>query len=109
MLAFIVWLPFEDTQIWSPLFLGAGAALWFGVIWIARHGWRNVIWVSASCGAVAPLLAITLMAVKSGLHAHGFADFTARLVVIAAILVPVGGGVGALVGLAMKKKGKMQS
>jgi hypothetical protein len=115
MLAFIIWLPFEDTQIWSALALGAGAAVWFGANWFAaphhrplsrtigRGGLTNAI-IGAVCGAMAPLLAIALMAVKSGLHAHGFSDFSARQVLIAAALVPVSSVAGALIGWVVIKK-----
>ncbi len=46
-----------------------------------------------------PLFAITLMAVKSGLHGHGFADFTARQVLGVLNLIPITFLVGIILGL----------
>jgi hypothetical protein len=84
MLLFLIWLPFEDTQIWMSAVLGTAA-----VVWLARRlgvglrsaGWPRTLITGAALGLLVPLMTIALMAFKSGLHGHGFADFSARQLV----------------------------
>ncbi len=99
MLAFLIWLPFEDTAVWMDVALAAGGCLWIGGKWMRSSFsiWR-IAFVGALLGAATSLLAITLMAVKGGLHGHGFADFTARQVVEVVNLVPVEFLLGAILG-----------
>jgi hypothetical protein len=84
VIALILWLPIEDTQVWLSAALALMICLWIGLSLFASrfrfaHGLALVA-LGALLGAAAPLLAISLMAFKSGLHGHGFADFTARQV-----------------------------
>ena len=103
MLAFLLWLPFEDTQLWMSAALAADACVWIGMRSAAkfpRTGWRAAA-LGALLGAAVPLLTFALMAFKSGLHSHGFADFTARqvwwLVTAFPFSILVGGLAGALI------------
>lgn len=104
MLAFLVWLPFEDTETWMALALGAGGCLWLGTRWLALRseivGLVRNLTAGALLGTATPLLAIALMALKSGLHAHGFADFTGRQLWEVISLMPFGIVVGSAAGLA---------
>jgi len=102
MLAFLFWLPFEDTQLWMSAALAAGGCVWIGLRAAGkfpRTVWRAVGF-GALLGAAVPVLTIALMAFKSGLHAHGFADFTARQVWWVLTAFPfsilIGGFAGAL-------------
>ena len=105
MLALLVWLPFEDTQMWTALALAAGGCLWLALRWqfAKSHptNWLHHLAAGALLGAAAPLLAVALMALKSGLHAHGFADFTARQLWEVMNLIPLASILGALAGLAI--------
>jgi len=80
--AFILWLPFEDTEIWMSAILALGACIWIALRLSSKQlvNWLTALTFGAALGGAVPLLAITLMAFKSGLHGHGFADFTARQV-----------------------------
>ncbi len=62
--------------------LALGACVWIGlhVFSVQPAYWLPALAIGAALGAAVPLLAIALMAFKSGLHGHGFADFTARQV-----------------------------
>ena len=74
--------------------------MWLGASWLAlRSVTPNLLRslaVGALLGAAAPLLAIALMALKSGLHAHGFADFTTRQLWEVLSLIPLAAIVGAI-------------
>lgn len=107
MLAFIIWLPFEDTQTWMSLALAAAGCLWLGIRWLTIRSQLTSrlgnLAAGALLGAAAPLLAITLMALKSGLHAHGFADFTARQLWEVMALIPVSAILGIIISLGVWK------
>lgn len=102
VLLFLLWLPFEDTQIFFPALLAMDLG-----IWLVLRGWP--LWIRLSDVAVAalsaaawlgslPLLAVALMMFKSGLHGHGFGDFTVSQVQIALYAVPVCALLGGLLG-----------
>jgi hypothetical protein len=92
LLMFLIWLPFEDTHIFFSLALALDLC-----IWLAMRNWS--VWsgldlplamLAASIWlAAVPLIAIALMAFKSGVHGHGFADFSARQVTTTLLAVPV--------------------
>lgn len=90
MLAFLLWLPFEDTQVGITAVLAATGAGWLA---FRLQPWHSVsLWQAAFrggiLGAVFPFMAITLMAFKSGLHGHGFPDFTASQAWLALVALP---------------------
>jgi hypothetical protein len=98
ILAFLLWLPFEDTQIEMIAVLAATGAGWLA---FRLRPWHSVAWWQAAfwgglLGAVPPLLAISLMAFKSGLHGHGFPDFTASQVWLALAALPWSIAIGLL-------------
>jgi hypothetical protein len=103
MLAFLIWLPFEDTATWMALALGATGCAWLWLRWLfsrTQHvGRRRGLAAGALIGAAIPLMVIALMAVKSGLHAHGFGDFTGRQLWSVLSLIPIAAIIGAIVGV----------
>lgn len=81
MFLFLIWLPIEDTHIWASASLAFGAVTLLAVRLFPRtrsSSWLVALALGSLLGAALPLLTIFLMAFKSGLHAHGFADFTVR-------------------------------
>ncbi len=78
LITLLFWLPIEDTTI-----LPAMAFALAGIAWLA---WRRKLALPASAaraaalgatmGLAVPLAALLLMAFKSGLHGHGFAEYT---------------------------------
>jgi hypothetical protein len=97
---FFVWLPIEDTQIWASAFLAFGAVAWLALRLGPRF--RSVSWLGALTmggllGGSLPLLTIFLMAFKSGLHAHGFADFTIRQLSVVLYSMPITIPIGLLI------------
>lgn len=89
---FLVWLPFEDTQLWMSVILALDACIWIGLrvwpVWRRVNNWLFGLATGAIFGAAIPLLTITLMAFKSGLHGHGFADFTTSQVLTMVQAIP---------------------
>jgi hypothetical protein len=76
MIVFLLWLPFEDTNVGMSAFLATALCAWLALRLSGKL--RGNLFLTTGLGAILPLLAIGLMAFKSGLHAHGFADFTLR-------------------------------
>jgi len=96
----LAWLPLEDVHIGAALTLAALFGLWlYGRLIsegrlsaLAHLGW------AALAGAVVPIMALVLMVFKSGLHAHGFSDFSVAQMLGVLAHVPQALGVGVLVG-----------
>ena len=105
VVALIIWLPIEDTQVWLSLVLALAACIWLGMRLLTTRA-KFRIWQANAYGAVlgagVPLIAISLMAFKSGLHGHGFPDFTARQVWSMWSAVPYGLALGGLLGFASR-------
>lgn len=97
--ALVLWLPLED-QTTTPA-LGLAAALCGGWLWGAWR-LRPAGWGWLGLGALAGLavspLAVGLLLVKSGLHAHGFLEIGPRALLAALAGAPAWGVLGALVG-----------
>lgn len=101
ILAALIWLPIEDTVVWVAGVLATGGCLW---LWWRFFDLLDQTWKAFAAGALLglamPLFTLFLMAVKSGLHGHGFADFTAGQVLGVLNLIPIALIVGAISGLA---------
>ena len=96
----LIWLPFEDTAIWTAVVLAATCCLWMWWRYLSKpnsNRWLGLI-SGALLGIGTPLFAMFLMAVKSGIHGHGFADFTARQVFGVLNLIPLAFVIGAVLG-----------
>lgn len=118
MLAFLVWLPFEDTQIWTTVILASAACLWLAGSRVglgrvaaattrgapAAQPWWRAAALGAAFGAAIPLIALILMAFKSGAHGHGFADFTSRQLWQLVELLPLTLALGCILGLASRRQ-----
>ena len=79
----LFWLPVEDTGTRTPLLpaaLGVTLLAAFQLNRFAlrpcRHLWVRHILPGALGGLAIPLLATGLMVFKSGIHRHGFPDYT---------------------------------
>jgi hypothetical protein len=101
LIALLAWLPIEDITV-LPAYLFA----LFGLVWLA---WRRLpslpgsavraAAAGAAAGLAVPAAALLLMAFKSGLHGHGFAEYTAAQVWSVVQTIPVSTLVGLLIGL----------
>jgi len=104
MLAFLLWLPFEDTQIWVTAVLAVAGVGWLVFRrhpWDVTSGWGSAL-EGGLLGAAAPLFTIFLMAFKSGVHGHGFSDFSARQVWGLWSALPISLSLGLILGLGIK-------
>lgn len=78
LLAVLVWLPFEDTQLLWSFLLAAAISAVLAMYWLSRMSpaTRLMPVLGALLGAAAPLVATVLLLVKIGLHGHLSPDFT---------------------------------
>lgn len=112
LILFLLWLPFEDTQVWTSVALAIGLCAWLALrvlngrnrwrTWAQKVGWGTLF------GAAVPLLTLGLMAFKGGIHAHGFADFSARqawtILSVIPICMAIGAGSAALLHIALLRR-----
>lgn len=110
----MLWLPIEDTQVWLALVLGGTGCLWLGLAFWERVADRQGGWLAravtgALIGLATPLAAGLLMVLKTGIHAHGFSDFSGAQMGSVLRLAPLLGLAGFLVGSigVLTNKGKM--
>ncbi|MGE5221190.1 MAG: hypothetical protein ACM3PY_02060 [Omnitrophica WOR_2 bacterium] len=100
-----VWLPFEDiTERWVILFslaISTWAAVRLSILYRvrARYFLPLQVLTGALAGLAVSLLALLLMAFKSGIHGHAVADFTPQQVVDVLGRTPFWGSAGFLFGL----------
>lgn len=100
-----VWLPFEDTHInWVLLFAvlicsQAAARVIYGLR--SKQGWAWLIYplTGGLTGLAVTLVALLLMAFKSGVHGHEVPDFTPAQVTSVLARTPVWATAGLLIGL----------
>jgi hypothetical protein len=100
-LFFMIWLPIEDTSTAYVVPLAAGVCVWLAARAVIKRDSQlgRYLIIGALAGlAVAPL-AVFLMVFKSGLHAHGFADFTLEQLWAVLLTSPYWGASGLLLGL----------
>jgi hypothetical protein len=96
----MIWLPIEDTSTTYVIPLAIGVCAWLAVRAFLRIGLQlhYHILIGALAGlAVAPLAAF-LMIFKSGLHAHGFPDFTLEQLWAVLLTSPYWGSAGLILG-----------
>ncbi len=105
--AIFVWLPFEDLTprgyfVFAALICSLSAAwLAFRCRWSTTRAVTALLLGGFAGLAVAPL-AVALMVLKSGLHAHPTPDFTLQQVWAVLRLAPVWGMAGLLASLALR-------
>jgi hypothetical protein len=107
MVLFLFWLPIEDTTIWASAALALGLTIGLAFRFALNRSapsWANTFATGALLGASLPLLTIFLMAFKSGLHAHGFADFTLRQLSVVLYSIPFTILIGLLIAALTKLK-----
>ena len=78
----LVWLPVEESSVLGVLVI-AGLICTWGGIWLLfktgsyrRHGIVRHVLIGGLAGFFVVPAAITLMAIKTGIHGHGTPDFT---------------------------------
>lgn len=103
--ALLIWLPFEDNSIWLSLALASSGCVWLALRLKAFASAKplGLALRGGLLGASIPLTALTLMAFKSGLHGHGFADYTARQVWLLLQISPLFVVIGAAIGFMFTK------
>lgn len=101
----LIWLPFEDRNENPALFFSLLLCSLAGAF-ILHRIWSNTappIWayplLGTLCGAALPLVAVLLMAVKTGLHSHAAPDYSIADLRSVLMRIPVWAGVGFLLGL----------
>ena len=79
----LFWLPVEDRTLGPPLFFAAWAAVLIGMrLWTrfrdspCENIWRRYPLTGGLLTGLVPGLAVLATIFKSGLHAHGFLEFT---------------------------------
>ena len=74
---FLVWLPFEDTDVFFTVTLAAVFSAWLLFRFLLNKEFSPMQFALSGtlAGLLLSPLAITMMAFKSGVHAHGFSDF----------------------------------
>lgn len=98
LIALLAWLPIEDTTVLPALGFATAGVAWLA--WRNLRGWPSSALRATSLGTAAglasPMGALVLMAFKSGLHGHGFAEYTAAQVLSVIQTTPFwlfGGGI----------------
>lgn len=100
----LLWTGIEDLDIWYFVGLSILWSSWGAVILRKgqrfKHTWKAALWGVAAGLAVTPF-ALFLVALKGGLHGHGFSDLTVsqlqKLVGLSLWWVSAGGILGGLI------------
>lgn len=92
--SFLAWLPFEDVGVGATIILAALGAFWIFVKstlgWPVESGYLRFYLFGILIGAATPLAAVFFMIFKSGMHSHGFSDFTFTQIFSALSIIPLG-------------------
>ncbi len=106
-LAVFIWLPIEDKSETSALALALAIGVWLGLRTLLPLSVKNChcIWIrypllSATIGMAVPIFTALLMVFKSGLHGHGFPDYSMAQFQRIFQSIPILAGSGLLIGLA---------
>jgi hypothetical protein len=94
----LVWLPVEDVGVAAALLLGGTGCLWV-TLFLGKR--RRHVWIGGLAGFATPATAALLMLFKTGLHAHGFSDFSGAQLWVAIRLTPYLAAAGLAVGVAL--------
>ncbi len=104
----VIWLPFEDAGPTSALLLSLLAGLWAGLKLApeiaapdCRRIWLAYPLTAIFCGLLVPGIAAFLMVFKSGLHGHGFPDFSIGQLTRTLSQAPLTAGGALLIGLGL--------
>jgi hypothetical protein len=95
---FLVWAPVEDTDVIYAELLAAGVAAWVAVRYLMIKSPRRAIAAWGLAGLSVAPISVALMSFKSGLHGHGFPDFTPAQAVHALVKTPYWSVAGLLAG-----------
>jgi hypothetical protein len=79
----LFWLSYEDRTLQTPLMVAVWVVVLIGLgLWVRVRSapcqkiWSRYPLVGSLLGALIPPLAVLMTIFKSGLHAHGFLEFT---------------------------------
>ena len=78
----LLWLPVEDSNSQSALIIALSICILAALHFLLSHPVHNrkviIFYAIAGClvGVAIILLALLLIAIKSGLHGHGFSDYS---------------------------------
>ncbi len=90
--AFLFWLPFEDTEVYVPLGLAIWVGLWAleSLHYLRREKGQDlqVIRDGLMVGILIPVTAAGFMVFKTGVHAHGFSEYSARQFIFVFSILP---------------------
>lgn len=100
---FLLWLPFEDTNVVVPLLSAIWASVWL-VILLARRqekvrSNRRFTLLGLLLGMGIPILAVLFMVFKTGIHAHGFSEYGANQFLFVLSIIPFSAVLGVVFGL----------
>ena len=100
---FLLWLPLEDTKTIIPIILATYLILWIIIakFILARESWK--ISYFAILGVVGtsllPIVASFLMLFKSGVHSHGFSEYSPNQFVALLSAIPFAAVSGLIMGI----------
>lgn len=93
-LILLLWLPFEDTSVFLAIAFTVAITGLITIYYLnkyrkaANHWWFYPL-IGLLAGMAITPLALLLMSIKSGIHGHGFPDYTPMQVVLILQLTPV--------------------
>ena len=101
----LLWLPVEESSLALVLLISCCACCLGLLVYAKRqppakgvkHGWRYLL-AGLLAGAGVSVLALALMAVKTGLHGHGIPDYSPAQVSSLLRLAPLWMGLGLVAG-----------
>jgi len=100
---FLLWLPFEDTNIIVPLLSAIWASVWVVILLARKQAEVRSFWRFALLGLLLgmsiPILAVLFMAFKTGIHAHGFSEYGVNQFFLVLSIVPISAVLGVVFGL----------
>ena len=104
-IALLLWYPVEDVSQLGVVLFAVLISAWFALRVLLpvypgeRYYLMRYLFVGALAGLAVTPLAITLMALKTGLHSHSVPDFTIKQMQVLLIRTPIWVMVGLLLGL----------
>jgi hypothetical protein len=102
----LLWLPLEETGVRNPQALALAAGVLVGVsLWVRRlqaasgSHWLRSVGIGGLAGLVTAPLAVFLMIFKSGLHSHGFPEYSTSQILDVLGRTPLWTAAGSVAGL----------
>ncbi len=100
---FLLWLPLEDTKTIIPIILATYLILWIIIakFILARESWKiSYFAILGVLGtSLLPIVASFLMLFKSGVHSHGFSEYSPNQFVDLLSAIPLAAASGLIIGI----------